>query len=233
MDAAIEIGLAVVATTLTICAVFVPVAFMSGIAGEFFGPFSFTVVVAVLCSLLVARTLTPMMAAYFLKPHDRPGAAGAGHDLVPRARALVPRAPLVDARRRDCCDLRDAGPFSAALHGVLAGRRQWLHDAERRACAGRIFQDTLEVAEAARMRLEALPEVGSIYTTVGARWRRRPPDGRRLRGQRAPRLDGHPARQSRRHARSAATIRAQGDEILRYIPGARFQFGSGGGGSRL
>ena len=72
MDAAIEIGLAVVATTLTICAVFVPVAFMSGIAGEFFGPFSFTVVVAVLCSLLVARTLTPMMAAYFLKPHDRP-----------------------------------------------------------------------------------------------------------------------------------------------------------------
>ncbi len=75
MDAAIEIGLAVVATTLTICAVFVPVAFMSGIAGEFFGPFSFTVVVAVLFSLLVARTLTPMMAAYFLKPHDRPGAA--------------------------------------------------------------------------------------------------------------------------------------------------------------
>src|SRR5690606_29385338 len=72
MDAAIEIGLAVVATTLTICAVFVPVAFMSGIAGEFFGPFSFTVVVAVLFSLLVARTLTPMMAAYFLKPHDRP-----------------------------------------------------------------------------------------------------------------------------------------------------------------
>ncbi len=72
MEAAIEIGLAVVATTLTICAVFIPVAFMSGIAGQFFAPFGFTVTVAVLFSLLVARTLTPMMAAYFLKPHDRP-----------------------------------------------------------------------------------------------------------------------------------------------------------------
>ncbi|HLF11685.1 MAG TPA: efflux RND transporter permease subunit, partial [Gammaproteobacteria bacterium] len=72
MDAAIEIGLAVVATTLTICAVFIPVAFMSGIAGQFFRPFGFTVTAAVLFSLLVARTLTPMMAAYFLKPHDRP-----------------------------------------------------------------------------------------------------------------------------------------------------------------
>ena len=69
MDAAIEIGLAVVATTLTICAVFIPVAFMGSIAGEFFRPFGFTVTIAVLFSLLVARMLTPMMAAYLLKPH--------------------------------------------------------------------------------------------------------------------------------------------------------------------
>ncbi|HYE85255.1 MAG TPA: efflux RND transporter permease subunit [Vicinamibacterales bacterium] len=69
MDAAIEIGLAVVATTLTICAVFIPVAFMGSIAGEFFRPFGFTVAIAVLFSLLVARMLTPMMAAYMLKPH--------------------------------------------------------------------------------------------------------------------------------------------------------------------
>src|SRR5690606_2196759 len=76
MEAAIEIGLAVIATSLTICAVFIPVAFMSGIAGQFFAPFGFTVTVAVLFSLLVARTLTPMMAAYFLKPHHRPVRTG-------------------------------------------------------------------------------------------------------------------------------------------------------------
>ena len=49
-DAAIEIGLAVVATTLTLCAVFVPVAFMGGIPGEFFRPFAFTATVAVMFS---------------------------------------------------------------------------------------------------------------------------------------------------------------------------------------
>ena len=138
MDAAIEIGLAVVATTLTIVAVFVPVAFMSGIAGEFFGPFSFTVVVAVLCSLLVARTLTPMMAAYFLKPHDRPERPSRSHDVVPRARALVPRASLDDARRRERRDRLDARPVPAVVDGLLAGRRQRLHDLERGARARRV-----------------------------------------------------------------------------------------------
>jgi multidrug efflux pump subunit AcrB len=66
-DAAIEIGLAVVATSLTLCAVFIPVAFMDGIPGEFFKPFGFTATVAVLFSLLVARTLTPMMASRLMK----------------------------------------------------------------------------------------------------------------------------------------------------------------------
>jgi multidrug efflux pump subunit AcrB len=68
-DAAIEIGLAVVATTLTLVAVFVPVAFMDGVPGKFFRPFAFTAAVAVVFSLVVARMLTPMMAAYILKPH--------------------------------------------------------------------------------------------------------------------------------------------------------------------
>lgn len=76
-DAAIEIGLAVVATTLTLCAVFVPVAFMGGVPGEFFRPFAFTATVAVLFSLLVARMLTPMMAAYMLKSHAEQNEDGA------------------------------------------------------------------------------------------------------------------------------------------------------------
>ena len=67
IDAADEIGLAVVATTFSIVAVFLPVALMPGIAGQFFKNFGMTVVVAVLMSLLVARLITPMVAAYFLK----------------------------------------------------------------------------------------------------------------------------------------------------------------------
>ena len=67
MDAADEIGLAVVATTMAIVAVFLPVSFMPGIPGQFFKQFGLTVAVAVLMSLLVARLITPMIAAYFLK----------------------------------------------------------------------------------------------------------------------------------------------------------------------
>ncbi|MGM3278215.1 efflux RND transporter permease subunit [Ralstonia sp. 24A2] len=72
MEAAQEIGLAVVATSLTLVAVFLPTAFMGGISGKFFKQFGWTASLAVLASLLVARLLTPMMAAYMLKPQDEP-----------------------------------------------------------------------------------------------------------------------------------------------------------------
>ena len=68
--AASEIGLAVMATTLAIVAIFLPVAFMKGIVGMFFLQFALTVVFAVLVSLLVSFTLTPMLSSRFLKMHD-------------------------------------------------------------------------------------------------------------------------------------------------------------------
>ncbi|WP_453976472.1 efflux RND transporter permease subunit [Brevundimonas sp. Marseille-Q4549] len=67
LEAADEIGLAVVATTATIIAVFAPVGFMPGIIGQFFKAFALAACVSVAFSLLVARTLTPLMAAYILK----------------------------------------------------------------------------------------------------------------------------------------------------------------------
>ena len=70
MEAADEIGLAVIATTFTLIAVFLPTAFMTGIVGKFFVEFGWTAAISVFFSLVVARLLTPMMAAYMLKPHD-------------------------------------------------------------------------------------------------------------------------------------------------------------------
>lgn len=70
IDAADEIGLAVIATTLTIVAVFAPVSFMPGIPGQYFRQFGLTVAIAVLFSLLVARLITPMMAAYLMRDSD-------------------------------------------------------------------------------------------------------------------------------------------------------------------
>ncbi|WP_394756997.1 efflux RND transporter permease subunit [Rhodoferax sp.] len=69
MEAADEIGMAVIATTFALVAVFLPTAFMGGVAGLFFKQFGWTAVLAILASLVVARLLTPMMAAYLLQPH--------------------------------------------------------------------------------------------------------------------------------------------------------------------
>jgi HAE1 family hydrophobic/amphiphilic exporter-1 len=82
MEGADQIGLAVVATTSAIVVVFAPVSFMPGIPGQFFREFGLTVSVAVLFSLVVARLLTPLLAAYFLKPKP------------PRQRAPLPKLYL-------------------------------------------------------------------------------------------------------------------------------------------
>ena len=77
LEAADEIGLAVIAITLTIIAVFVPVSFMGGIAGQYFKQFGLVVAVAVFFSLLVARLITPLLAAYFMRD-TRPRASKEG-----------------------------------------------------------------------------------------------------------------------------------------------------------
>ena len=71
-DAVTEIALAVIATTISLVVVFMPTALMGGIPGLIFEQFGWTAVIAVLSSLLVARLLTPMLAAYFLKSHHGP-----------------------------------------------------------------------------------------------------------------------------------------------------------------
>jgi multidrug efflux pump subunit AcrB len=77
IDAAAEIGLAVIAISLTIIAVFAPVSFIGNIAGQYFKQFGLTIAAEVMFSLLAARLITPMLAAYFLKPDGRQEKTGA------------------------------------------------------------------------------------------------------------------------------------------------------------
>ncbi len=104
LDAADEIGLAVLATTMAIVAVFFPVALMPGIAGQYFKAFGFTVVLSVLMSLFVARMITPLISAYFLRSHGvQPHAAWKWMDIylkvlnwsldTTKAHALLARLP--------------------------------------------------------------------------------------------------------------------------------------------
>ncbi|WP_020088014.1 efflux RND transporter permease subunit [Hyphomicrobium zavarzinii] len=76
LEAADEIGLAVIAITTTIIAVFTPVSFMGGIAGQYFKQFGLVVAAAVFFSLLVARLITPLLAAYFMRGHHHSAEEG-------------------------------------------------------------------------------------------------------------------------------------------------------------
>jgi multidrug efflux pump subunit AcrB len=141
MEAADEIGMAVIATTFALVAVFLPTAFMSGIPGLFFKQFGWTAVIAVLASLVVARLLTPMMAAYLLPaaqeerwladvalhardevvPAAPPGHGQRGGRLLRRLHhARGPAADRLRAGRRPRADPDQPGT-AARLH---AGRNQ-------------------------------------------------------------------------------------------------------------
>ena len=89
MEAADEIGMAVIAISATIIAIFVPVSFMSGVAGQYFKQFGMTVAISVFFSLLVARLITPMMAAYLMRSggHEevKDGAIMRGYEVVLRS----------------------------------------------------------------------------------------------------------------------------------------------------
>ena len=106
LEAADEIGLAVIAISLSIAAIFSPVSFMGGIAGQYFRQFGLTVAIAVMFSLLVARFVTPVMAAYFLRaPHEHTQTGRRGDALLYAARARF-RAPPLDNPVRRRLDFR-------------------------------------------------------------------------------------------------------------------------------
>ncbi|MEO0769160.1 MAG: efflux RND transporter permease subunit [Cyanobacteria bacterium J06649_4] len=98
LDSTAEVGLAVVTTTATIVAVFIPVAFMGGVPGQFFKPFGVTVAVATMFSTLVARLVSPMMAAYLLQPAkaDAPDNSVMAADGLRVPRVLLPYHRLLN-----------------------------------------------------------------------------------------------------------------------------------------
>ena len=104
MEAADEIGLAVIATTFTLIAVFLPTAFMGGVPGKFFEQFGWTAAIAVFVSLVVARMLTPMMAAYVLQAAEEAARAKAGWiTIYMRWAAWCLRHRIADDARRAPC----------------------------------------------------------------------------------------------------------------------------------
>lgn len=167
MDAADEIGLAVVATTTVIVAVFVPVSFMRGVVGQYFIQFGLTVAVATLFSLLVARTITPVMAAYFLKP-------GQHQNMTPvwtrHYRALLTLA----LRHRGIAMLFAlgllVGTYLIARYipaGFLPAEDKSQSVLQVELPPGARLADTNRAVQALSAKLLHRPEVKSVYALVG------------------------------------------------------------------
>ncbi len=178
MEAADEIGMAVIATTFALVAVFLPTAFMGGVPGLFFKQFGWTAVLAILASLLVARLLTPMMAAYILKPHKSAALAD-----NPAVFVEAPDGPLMAsymATMRWCLRHRGLTMTGAALFFVgsialvpllptgfvpAADRGQTQINLELP--PGSTLAETQAVAERARVAAMTVPAVKHIFSSIG------------------------------------------------------------------
>jgi multidrug efflux pump subunit AcrB len=168
MEAADEIGLAVVATTFTLVAVFLPTAFMTGIVGKFFVQFGWTAAISVFFSLVVARMLTPMMAAYILKPNTR------GHEEAAWERLYMRLAGW-------CLKHRVKTTVLAVLFffGVLAGLTPLLPtgfippddlsqtQVTLTLAPGSTFEQTDALVKQAEAIIRKHPQVQTVYTTIG------------------------------------------------------------------
>jgi len=230
-EAVIEIALAVVATTMSLVVVFLPTALMSGVPGLFFREFGWTAVLAVLASLLVARLLTPMMAARLLKTRSR-----ATHDdgqimrrylaavnwCLSHRKATIIGAVLFFAASVAMIPLIPSGLIPPADTGNTTVSIELP--------PGSSIGSTLNVAEATRVALRSVPGIERIMTTVG--------DAQSLGGGEKQagevRKGALLVKLKPRDERSRQFLieREIRDRLLE-IPGARFTVGSGGAGEKL
>ncbi len=168
LEAADEIGLAVIAISLSIAAIFSPVSFMGGIAGQYFRQFGLTVAIAVIFSLLVARFVTPVISAYFMRaPRDREQVDGA----VMRGYTRLVRASV---RHRWITLALGAVTFAASLWStqLLPSGFMPADDVGRALLAvelppGSRLDDTDKVTRAISAKLRAMPEVRSAIIYGG------------------------------------------------------------------
>jgi hydrophobe/amphiphile efflux-1 (HAE1) family protein len=232
MEAAQEIGLAVIATTMTLVAVFLPTAFMGGIPGKFFKQFGITAAVAVLTSLLVARLLTPMMSAYFLKPHPT-------HHGESKLKTRYLGWMQWCLKHRKTTMLFALLFFIGSLALVPLLPKGFLPAADRNQTAvklelapGSTIDDTIAVAQQARALLTPIDDIVSIFTAVGISTGRGPfGEGASSDVRKATLTITLKHRNDR--PRSQAEVENEMRERLKALPGARVSVGLGGAGEKF
>lgn len=233
MEAADEIGLAVIATTFTLIAVFLPTAFMSGVPGKFFKQFGWTASIAVFASLVVARILTPMMAAYMMKPikesHTNDGKVMQTY-LHLSAWCLKHRFMTMVAATTFFIGSLMLIPFLST--GFIPADDNSQTQVRIELPPGATLKQTKDSAEAARVILTKIPHIKSVYTTIGGGAAGSDPfaEGGAAETRKATltiQLDERGQRPRKQ------VIEKQMREQLQQLPGVRLNVGLGGNGEKL
>ena len=229
MEAADEIGLAVVATTFTLIAVFLPTAFMGGIVGQFFRQFGWTAALSIFASLMVARLITPMMAAYILKPEKK-------H--VEKQSALMDWYLKVVSWTLDHRWITMGATlvlFVASLALVKLLPTSFIpdNDIDQTRVAIELtpdvaLEDTERVAALASERILAMPEVTNIFTSVGEAQATMDSSSSGGKAENIAGLDIVLAPRAERGSKQE--IERKMSTILAEVPGARFTVGLSSGG---
>lgn len=233
VDAVNEIALAVTATTATLVVVFLPTALMSGIPGLVFRQFGWTLVIAVLISLLVARVVTPLAAVLLLKGHT-----GKDHEAEPEGKLMRNYLRLANW----CLHHRKTSMGASALFfvfsiwlvgfiptGFIPASDEGMTYVSIETPPGSSLNNTARKAEQVRASIQNLEGVSHIFTTIGASSSQQPGTGAgevrqaqlvvvfEERGSRPPQTEIENG------------IRQQ----LNDIPGIKFSAGAGGPGEKL
>jgi hydrophobe/amphiphile efflux-1 (HAE1) family protein len=229
-DAVNEIALAVIATTMSLVVVFLPTALMSGVPGLFFRQFGWTVVIAVLASLLVARLLTPMLAAKFLKP--KPLRVESDGPVMSRYLTMVDwclRHRKTTLGAATAFFILSVAMLPFIPTGFIPAGDRGITFIRIQLPPGTAMERTQQVAEEARLTLAKIPGIENVYTTVG----QAPIAGRSAQG-------GEVRNASLLVMLSPRETRAPQNEIetaariaLRQVAGAKFDIGFGGNGEKV
>ena len=233
-DAVTEIGLAVIATTFTLVAVFLPTAMMPGIPGLFFKQFGWTAVVAVLASLAVARLITPMLAARFLKAHSGPPETSRILDWYLRIAAW-------GLRHRHTVMLLATAFFIGSMILASSIQQSFMTAADRgqtsvnvELAPGSTLEETQAVVRNVLAITSTIPEIRSVLAAIGA-----PQAGGMMRGSgaggagdvRKANLTIALVDRSKRD-RAQTAVENELRKRMHDVPGARFTIGMGANGEK-
>ncbi len=230
IEATQEIGLAVVATTFTLIAVFLPTAFMSGIPGLVFKQFGWTSAIAVFVSLVVARLLTPLMAAYIMKakkdyPHKDP--AWLNKYLVIANWSIKNRFKTI---------LLAVIFFVASLaiipllpKGFIPANNSNQGQISVELTPGSSLEQTEEVVKKVEEKLKEVPEILSYYSTVGGGNAGMRHDSGSLSDPRKATISYKTKAKNDRDPKGVVEARIR--EVLNVIPGAKISVGNNATGT--